>query len=572
MQFDLISFEQFIGGIMRKILALMCLSLGLMFTFTNIPIQANSSIHIEVTSNTPVFDNRTGSLVKVGELVSGQQFTVVKDYGANWWQIYWGSHYGYIAKSNTKIIKHVSYKNAIKRVASSKQTIVTGTVAPVYDNTSGQLVQFANVEANQRLPVAKVMGNWFGIEINGRLGYVHNSKVTTVNSPETSIPPTQNTSGKRYIQALEQVPLYDLRDKNRTHVIAELLKGQQFEITSYESGDYYQLRWGKTFLYVEKSKVKLISQQSYKNVATDVNVKNQYFIPKAFMTPIYDNSTGKLIPMTNIKGDYRYPILSTYGNWIETAIGGRKGFIHKSKVMMDKGVPVLMYHHILQNHELGKYKNVSTTVTLNQFREQMGYLASKGYETISVADLERYMKGEITLPVHSVLITFDDGLLTTKVYAYEILKKYGFQATQFLISYRNEITPLNQTFNPNRLQFISKEDMASMSDVYAYESHTYNLHDWVGNQSKVLLVSKQELIEDLKKNLKSLPHSKSFAYPFGKYNHELISVLKSLGYTTAFTTKPGYNLPYGNVFEIKRLEATQKTTLNNFTKMVAPYE
>ena len=72
---------------MRKVLALMCLSLSLMFIFTNRPIQANSSIHIEVTSNAVVYDNRTGSLVKVGQLVSGQQFTVVKDYGVNWWQI-----------------------------------------------------------------------------------------------------------------------------------------------------------------------------------------------------------------------------------------------------------------------------------------------------------------------------------------------------------------------------------------------------------------------------------------------------------------------------------------------------
>ena len=74
----------YFGGLMRKVLVLMCLSLGLMFVFTNITIQANSPIHIEITSNTPVFDNRTGSLVKVGELVSGQQFTVVKDYGVNW--------------------------------------------------------------------------------------------------------------------------------------------------------------------------------------------------------------------------------------------------------------------------------------------------------------------------------------------------------------------------------------------------------------------------------------------------------------------------------------------------------
>ena len=75
-----------------------------------------------------------------------------------------------------------------------------------------------------------------------------------------------------------------MRDENRTHVIAELLKGQQLEITSYESENYYELRWGKAFLYVEKSKVQLISKQSYKNVATDVNVKNQYFIPKASTT------------------------------------------------------------------------------------------------------------------------------------------------------------------------------------------------------------------------------------------------------------------------------------------------
>ena len=554
---------------MKKVLVLVCLSLSLIFAFANIRVQATSPIYIETTSNTPVFDNRTGSLVKVGELVSGQQFTVVKDYGVNWWQIYWGSHYGYIAKSNTKTIQNVSYKNATARVSSSKQTLVTATVAPVYDNTSGQLVQFANIEVNQRIPVVKVMGNWFGVEINGRLGYIHNSKVAKV---DTTNPPAQNTSGKRYIQALEQAPLYDFRDKNRTHIIAELLKGQQLEITSYESEKYYELRWGKAFLYVEKSKVQLISKKSYKNEAKDLNVKNRYFIPKASTTPIYDNSSGKLIPMTNIKGNYRYPILSTYGNWIETSIGGRKGYIHTSKVMMDKGVPVLMYHHILQNHELGKYLNVSTTVTLNQFREHIGYLASRGYDTISVSDLERYMKGQITLPVHSVLITFDDGLLTTKIYAYEILKNYGFKATQFLISYRNEISSSNQTFNPNRLQSISREDMERMSDVYAYESHTYNLHDWVGNQSKVLLVSRQELIADLKKNLAALPHSKAFSYPFGKYNNEVISVLKSLGYTTAFTTKPGYNLPYDNVFEIKRLEANQKTTLNNFKRLVTPYE
>ena len=193
---------------MRKVLALICLSLGIMFTFTNMPIQANSSIYIETTSDTPVFDNRTGSLVKVGGFVSGQQFTVVKDYGVNWWQIYWWSHYGYIAKSNTKTIKNISFKNAIKRVTSSKQTIVTADIAPIYDNTSGQLVQFAHVEANQRLPVAKVIGNWFGIEINGRLGYIHNSKLTTVNTLEASITPTQNTSGKRYIQTLEHAPLF----------------------------------------------------------------------------------------------------------------------------------------------------------------------------------------------------------------------------------------------------------------------------------------------------------------------------------------------------------------------------
>ncbi|MET1138609.1 polysaccharide deacetylase family protein, partial [Bacillus subtilis] len=79
-------------------------------------------------------------------------------------------------------------------------------------------------------------------------------------------------------------------------------------------------------------------------------------------------------------------------------LGGRYGYVDSSKVKEDKGVPILMYHHVLDENELGSYKNIGTTVTTEAFIDEMSYLHKQGFTTVLSDDIEKYVSDKINLP------------------------------------------------------------------------------------------------------------------------------------------------------------------------------
>ena len=210
-----------------------------------------------------VFDNRSGSLVQVGTLSAGQTFEVTKDYGANWWQIRWGGYYGYVEKRYTTVVPAITYNNTVPTAAKITEYIVATKVAPIYDNTGSKLVQFATLSEGVRFPIYSGMGNWYGIAVNGRLGFVHsnfvvkengqnstNTDTTTtkpVEKPTTTPPSKQNG----YIEALENVILYDFR-REKEMAIATLMKGQQLEVVDSMDPMYVQVRWGN-HMFMQKN-------------------------------------------------------------------------------------------------------------------------------------------------------------------------------------------------------------------------------------------------------------------------------------------------------------------------------
>ena len=169
------------------------------------PEEVKNPVYFKVTNgNVPVFDNRSGSLVEVGYLVEGQVFKIVKDYGANWWQIQWGDHYGYVSKYKvTPLAAGTYYENENKDKKNTNMVIKANTNASIVDNTSGSLVDFAILLEGRSLPVSYVMGSWYAVDINGRIGFIHNSRVTvttgassgsnTTTKPNTSTTVTTNT-------------------------------------------------------------------------------------------------------------------------------------------------------------------------------------------------------------------------------------------------------------------------------------------------------------------------------------------------------------------------------------------
>ncbi|THE12302.1 hypothetical protein E1I69_11405 [Bacillus timonensis] len=230
------------------------------------------------------------------------------------------------------------------------------------------------------------------------------------------------------------------------------------------------------------------------------------------------------------------------------------------------GIPILLYHHMLHKKENKNFKSSSAVISVEAFEEQMKYLYEKGYYTATLDELISYMRGEINLPTKTVVITFDDGHKTNYIYAYPILKRYGFKAANFLITSRISDSPV--PFNPNGLQFLSWPEINEMKDVFDFGGHTHDLHHNAGGGHPALVsVEENKIVEDLQTS-RSLVPTEYFAYPFGTYNKDTIEQLKVVGYQYAFTTDEKNASRNTGVYEIGRKGVYPNTSLSKFKNLI----
>ena len=157
-----------------------------------------------------------------------------------------------------------------------------------------------------------------------------------------------------------------------------------------------------------------------------------------------------------------------------------------------QAVPVLNYHQINdQDHN-------ALTVSTDQFRKQMKYLAENGYHTITPGDMLDAWENGTPLPENPVIITFDDGYIDNYRNAYPILEEYGLKATIFLIS------DYIGTY-PNYMTWDQAAEM-QQSGLIDFESHTLS-HEQLDQApsteelQKQLMGSKQAIEYHLQKKV-----------------------------------------------------------------------
>ena len=115
-----------------------------------------------------------------------------------------------------------------------------------------------------------------------------------------------------------------------------------------------------------------------------------------------------------------------------------------------------------------------------------------------------------------------------------ILEKYNFKATCFVIGYK---TTVKNSQNPYKHQYLRKSDL--VNDEYVeYYSHSYNLHHNTKypNTKLIETLSTQEIINDFKQN-ENIVSSKYFAFPYGRTCDNANEALIKANVSLAF----GYN-------------------------------
>ncbi|MGC1186387.1 MAG: polysaccharide deacetylase family protein [Candidatus Acidiferrales bacterium] len=91
-----------------------------------------------------------------------------------------------------------------------------------------------------------------------------------------------------------------------------------------------------------------------------------------------------------------------------------------------KGLPILLYHKV------SVAGGDALTISMARLDRQLAYIDSNGYTAISFADLKESLDGKRVLPAKPIIVTFDDGYLSTYQLAYPLLVKHDVKATVFL--------------------------------------------------------------------------------------------------------------------------------------------
>ncbi len=91
-----------------------------------------------------------------------------------------------------------------------------------------------------------------------------------------------------------------------------------------------------------------------------------------------------------------------------------------------KGLPILLYHKVAAD------RADALTISTDCLDRELAYIKSSGYTPISFAELRESLAGRRSFPAKPIIVTFDDGYLSTYELACPLLAKHGVKATVFL--------------------------------------------------------------------------------------------------------------------------------------------
>lgn len=223
-------------------------------------------------------------------------------------------------------------------------------------------------------------------------------------------------------------------------------------------------------------------------------------------------------------------------------------------------VPILMYHYISEPPADADIYRVDLSVSPENFREQMTYLAENGYTPIDLYQLSAAVTSQMDLPEKPVLLTFDDGYLDNYENAFPILQAFGFTGTFFVI------TDLADQGAEGYANWEQLEEMAAAG--MRIESHTKSHPDLttLGRDGVIFQVLGSQ--ETIAAHIGYTP--RYLCYPGGRYNEETMQILAELDLWGAVTTQGGTWHHFGDRYEWSRQRMRYTTSMDQFRILIDP--
>jgi peptidoglycan/xylan/chitin deacetylase (PgdA/CDA1 family) len=170
------------------------------------------------------------------------------------------------------------------------------------------------------------------------------------------------------------------------------------------------------------------------------------------------------------------------------------------------GLPILLYHKVSLHH------SDRLTISADRLDRQLAYIKSEGYTGISFSELKEFLEGQRPLPPKPVLVTFDDGYLSTYELAYPLLLKYQVKATIFLpTAFIGGVNGWDAGNEPLMSYDVIRQIAGTLIDFGLHSCRHENYELYSAAQAEADLSACVHAMEE-----KGCPFVRVFAYPYGR--------------------------------------------------------
>jgi len=225
-------------------------------------------------------------------------------------------------------------------------------------------------------------------------------------------------------------------------------------------------------------------------------------------------------------------------------------------------VPILVYHN-LDAQPKGRLVQSASS-----FEQQMRYLKAEGYHTLTLEEFLEFTRLDRQLPKKSVVLTFDDGYKSFKQYAYPVLKELGFTATLFV--YTDYVGAGRNALSWSDIKALQAEGF----DIQAHSKTHGDLRRAPGEKQtqfdqrmQAELAQPRELF---RRQLGQPPET--IAYPYGRWDADVLKHVKAAGYVAAFTVRREGNPAFVSPLTIHRSQIYADMTLDEFAKNLTLFQ
>jgi len=232
-------------------------------------------------------------------------------------------------------------------------------------------------------------------------------------------------------------------------------------------------------------------------------------------------------------------------------------------------IPSMMYHHINLDALNDPKDSILRGLSMSpaKFEADLIDIRDKGYETVFPYEISDKLKRNVKQEKKYVLLTIDDGYEDVYKYAFPLLKKYNMKATLYVMP-----NFVGRRDDPNRKgtpgNYATWDELKEMSDsgLINIGSHTMDHAELTNKKYKDADLRYQifNAKDVLQKKLGI--KVKDFCYPYGKYNEDVVKLVKEAGYDTATILEGKSDVNLNNIFVWKRFYSSETIPMRNYLK------